>query len=199
MICFRNFFCINKNTFLLLLILFIIFFVYLYNQKIKGFNIFKKLNKKIKGQKIRLNNIQQEINNNNHINDPLSAPEYSYPGFRRQIVKKVNGVPINVKTRGETRYQAMGTLTHLDDVTNETTIYPLYGKPTYSSSSKFNYFTQNDKYNPIKIPININGRKCTDENGCNELSDNDTINLHNKDFKVEMYGLDAPKYIPYVY
>ena len=109
------------------------------------------------------------------------------------------GIPINISTHGpDTHYQMMGTLTHTDEITNETTMYPLYGKPTYNGSTNYNYYTQNDKYNPIKIPIEYKGKNCTNEYGCSELSDGDSLNIHNKDFNITLYQVESLKYIPFI-
>ena len=53
----------------------------------------------------------------------------------------------------------------------------------------------------IKIPITYKNRNCSDDLGCDELYDNSELVIpayNNKLFKVTIYQLDKPRYIPYV-
>jgi hypothetical protein len=53
----------------------------------------------------------------------------------------------------------------------------------------------------MKLPINRDGRKCSDDIGCDEIRNGDSLKIpsYNGDFKVEIYDYDKPRYIPYVY
>lgn len=142
-----------------------------------------------------------EANKNmERIINPILPPERSY--------NNTYGIPINIPSRGiQQSYQQVGLLykENIDNPdkqpgnNNESNILPLFGRPTYSGSNKWNYYTSSDKYQSVKLPININGRKCTDDLGCNELMNGDTINIpsYNGNFKVEIYDFDKPRYIPY--
>ena len=122
---------------------------------------------------------------------------------------KAPGIPINIPTRGYMGdYQQIGML-YKDSIDNaennvgnnsDTNILPLYGKPLYSNSSKWLYYTSSDKFNSIKIPINHNNKDCSGDYGCNEIYDGDTINVpaYNANFKVKIYKYDKPRYIPFV-
>ena len=122
--------------------------------------------------------------------NPLLAPERSYDGVYR--------VPINIPTRGyDTNYQQVGTL-QLDDK-----ILPLYGKPRWTGAHRWNYYTNTDGYNTIKLPVfNSQNRNCLDDNGCDELYDGDNAIIpqygKNKTFSVSVYQLDKPRYIPFM-
>ena len=93
------------------------------------------------------------------------------------------GVPINIETRGYAGdYQQIGMLYKMRFLiktkkgnNSETNILPLFGKPMYSNSSKWSYYTSSDKFNNVKIPINYKGRDCTDDYGCDEIYDGDLI------------------------
>ena len=76
-----------------------------------------------------------------------------------------------------------------------------HGKPVYPGSNKWLYYTTSDKYNMVKLPFSHNGRKCDSDYGCDELYDGDIVQLpaYNGSFKVSVYQLDKPRYIPYVY
>jgi hypothetical protein len=140
--------------------------------------------------------------NMERIINPLLPPERSY--------SNTYGVPINIPSRGPFQaYQQVGILSKENIVdpdkipgnNNESNILPLFGRPTYSGSNRWNYYTTSDKFQSVKLPINIDGRKCTDDLGCNELMDGDmvTIPSYNGRFKVEIYDFDKPRYIPFVY
>jgi hypothetical protein len=134
--------------------------------------------------------------------NPILPPERSYVN--------TYGIPINIPSRGpQQSYQQVGILykenivnpDQLPGNNNESNILPLFGRPTYSGSNKWNYYTSSDKFQNVKLPININGRKCTDDLGCNELMNGDIITVpsYNGNFKVEIYDFDRPRYIPFAY
>ena len=134
---------------------------------------------------------------------PLYPPEKTYdPGsmpplpvqtrFRRGGVP---GIPINIRTRGGPgEYQQLGI------IYNGSTRLPLYGRQTYRGSNQWNYYTSTDSNQSIKLPINKNNNKCTDERGCQEINNDDSVNVstYTEDFKAEIYSNDGPRYIPYV-
>ena len=134
--------------------------------------------------------------------NPLLPPERSY--------QNTYGVPINIPSRGpNVSYQQVGILykenienpDKMPGNNNDSNILPLFGRPTYNGSKKWNYYTSSDKYQNFKLPIKIDGRKCDDVLGCDELRDGDMISIpsYNGRFKVEIYNYDKPSYIPYVY
>ena len=101
---------------------------------------------------------------------------------------------INVPTRGEPpSYQQVGILTDTVDGEN---VKPLYGRQTYRGSNQWNYFTSLDSHLATKIPISIDDNDCTDERGCKELNKNDTIHVNTKDYNIDLYKFNTPRYIP---
>lgn len=140
--------------------------------------------------------------NMERIINPLLPPERSYTN--------TYGIPINIPSRGLFQsYQQIGILSK-DEIAdpdkipgnnNDSNILPLFGRPTYAGSNRWNYYTTSDKFQSVKLPINIEGRKCTDDLGCDELRDGDmvTIPSYNGRFRVEIYDFDKPRYIPFVY
>lgn len=140
--------------------------------------------------------------NMERIINPLLPPERSYTN--------TYGVPINIPSRGpQQSYQQVGILYKENIETpgqmpgnnNESNILPLFGRPTYSGSNKWNYYTTSDKFQTVKLPISLDGRRCTDDLGCNELREGDMVVIpsYNGRFRVEIYDFDKPRYIPYVY
>lgn len=109
-----------------------------------------------------------------------------------------HGVPINVPTRGYApEVQQVGILTNTD---NEQ-ILPLYGRPTHPGSGKWMYYTATDKFQSVKVPVHSSVRNCTDDLGCNELYDKDTVSVPaygDRNFAATIYSLDAPRYIPFI-
>lgn len=211
-ICPPGFFCFDKNTFILLIIFVIIFVIYYINNSSSV--IFKhseivsktqnKLNDLSDAIKINANHIDKIDNrgsidkqiytiakDQHRITNPLLAPERSYPNNINRV-----GIPINISTRGESpNYQQVGALY------GNNKILPLYGKPTYNGSRNWLYYSSADNYAGVKIPISINGKSSQDEYGLSELYNDDTVDVtgYGNTFKVEIYNLDKPKYIPYIY
>ena len=108
------------------------------------------------------------------------------------------GVPINVRTRGfDDAYRQVGLLTRLN---GKETILPLMGRPLHTNRNKWQYYTISDQHQGIKLPVSRNGRSCTNEYGCDDLFNSDTIYVEGyKDaFKVTMYENALPRYIPYL-
>ena len=88
--------------------------------------------------------------------------------FYREDARDPRGIPININTRGfDTNYSQIGILTRLN---GEETILPIMGRPLYSNRSKWQYYTMSDKSNAIKLPMSNNGRSCTGEYGCDEIT-----------------------------
>ena len=166
---------------------------------------------KVEPQVLQPDILPQEIIINNRdrdlavINDPL------YPPLQRNYnVPNVKLMPINIETResgGD--YQQIGMLHKKENIdkaidkpgnNDDSVILGLYGKPTYRGSNRWLYYVISEK-NSIKIPLKIEDVDCTSDNrGCKELMDGDTINVsqYNGEFQVNIYQFDAPRYIPYV-
>jgi hypothetical protein len=138
--------------------------------------------------------------------NPLLPPERTY------VLTNGGGLPlipsqnvINMPSRGFSGgFQQIGLLYKKDpsgDGNNDGNILPLFGRPTNTNRDKWYYYTSSDKFHSLKIPIKVKGRICNDEWGCNELYDEDTVEVgpYNGQFKVQIYGYDSPKYLPQVW
>ena len=101
--------------------------------------------------------------------------------------------PINIRTRGVEDYRQLGILSGKNGK-----VLPLYGRRTYIGSNRWNYFTQANDHLALKIPLSSNNRDCDSHTGCDELYDNDNLNLpmYNDNFSVKLYD-NTPRYIPY--
>ena len=171
---------------------------------------------------------EEDSYNMNVIKDPLTPPlkrNYFLENEVNSLQNRLNintrqrpiidegpssrGLPINIETRGSGGdFQQIGIL-YKNDITDEekspgnntdNNVLPLYGKPTYRGSNKFLYYTETDKLNPVKIPISVNSKDCTDDMGCDELTDGGNVSIpsYNGSFNVKIYKFNKPRYIPYV-
>ena len=104
--------------------------------------------------------------------------------------------PFNIKTRGPPEeYDMVGFLQDHDDSNK---LQQLYGRRTYPNSNNWNYFVKSDQYHQIPIPVSIGGQNCTDERGCKELNDKDSLNILNKEHTATIYKPEPYYYNPYV-
>jgi len=103
--------------------------------------------------------------------------------------------PFNIKTRGApAEYDMVGFLQGSDDSDK---LQQLYGRRTYPNSNLWNYFIKSDQYHQIPIPVSIGGQNCTDERGCNELQNQSTLNILNKEHTATIYKPEPYYYNPY--
>lgn len=81
--------------------------------------------------------------------------------------------PFNIPTQGvpET-YQSMGIVK-----THDGKLLPLFGRRSISARERYNYYTRTDSYNPLPIPIEMQGRDCQDQVGCPELFNGDKVKM----------------------
>jgi len=81
--------------------------------------------------------------------------------------------PFNIPTQGiPEQYQSMGIVK-----TAEGKLLPLFGRRSISARERYNYYTRTDTYNPIPIPIEMQGRDCQDQVGCPELYNGDRVKM----------------------
>ena len=154
------------------------------------------------------NAIQQKIGQQQPQQGLMPQPPIPPPPLKQEP-PAIKRMPINIETRPDGGdYQQVGILTK-ESIADEdavpgnntdSVILPLFGRPTYRGSQMYNYYTSTDKYHQVRVPLTINGDNCTDQRGCKEIYDNDTIQVpgYNGNFKVQIYKLDYPRYIPYV-
>ena len=202
--CPNGYICINHFQGIIIIII-ILSVLYVFNN-----NNYRTLFGKQPNQIISSNQVNSIDNNNlmqqpiqeqtNHDRRVISNP--LYPPLQR-------GISINEETResgGD--YQQLGILSK-NSINNgegtpgnntDSVVLPLYGKPTYRGSNKWLYYTETDKLHPIKIPVTYKNKDCTDDYGCDEIYDGDNVVIpsYNGDFKVKIYKMNKPRYIPYV-
>lgn len=226
-VCPAGFFCFDKNTFILIIVSFIMIVVFYINKNNDKFMYIEhKLNDnremikekiikyKNKIDNLRLNNqtLEREKSINNYwdherkyaidkdqarIHNVLMPPERSHP-YRTSSL----GIPINIPTRGHsTGYQQVGVLIQEDGTGNNQKMLPLYGEQTYPGSRQWKYYTGSDGYQSVKLPVQNGNKDCQDTYGCDEIYEGNIVGVKGYDsqFKANIYKLDAPKYLPHVY
>ena len=131
-------------------------------------------------------------------NDVLMNP-YTAPLRDDRVVQDVRGgIPINVSTQAvDTNYRQVGILTRIN---GPETILPLMGRPLFTSRDKWQFYTISDKNNNIKLPITFKGKSCTNEYGCDDVYNGDSVYVegYNDAFKVTTYDNNVMQYIPFV-
>uniref|UniRef100_A0A6C0AN39 Uncharacterized protein n=1 Tax=viral metagenome TaxID=1070528 RepID=A0A6C0AN39_9ZZZZ len=81
--------------------------------------------------------------------------------------------PFNIPTQGiPEQYQSMGIVK-----TSDGKLLPLFGRRSISARERYNYYTRTDSYNPLPIPIEMQGRDCQDQVGCPELYNGDKVKM----------------------
>ena len=123
------------------------------------------------------------------------------PPLRDDRAMDVRGpvaIPINVSTQGTANaaYRQVGILTR---VNGPETILPLMGRPLFRNRDKWQFYTISEKSNFIKLPISVKGRSCTNEYGCDNVYNGDTVYVegYNDAFKVTAYDNSVMQYLPF--
>lgn len=127
---------------------------------------------------------------------PLRDERYFVPGFNRPA----GVVPINVSTNigaVDTQYRQLGIMT----ATNSNgKVIPLMGRPLFTNRDKWQYYTNSDQQNSMRLPVSKSGRSCTNEYGCDKLFTGDTVYVEgiNEAYRVTLYDNDTIKYLPFI-
>ena len=122
---------------------------------------------------------------NNDLADPYNPP-----------LKPVINMPINQRTQGtQSNYGQVGILTRIN---GSETLLPLMGRSLLSNRDKWQFYTMSDKNNSVRLPITHNGKSCTNEYGCDNLYNGDSVYVegYNDAFQVTMYENNSLSYIP---
>lgn len=140
-------------------------------------------------------NVQNDI-----LLNPYEAPLRDDRFFPNLLAGDVRGnipiAPINVSTRAvDSEYRQVGILTRMN---GEEMILPLMGRPLFTNRDKWNFYTMTN--NNIKLPVVNKKKSCTDEYGCDNLYNGDTVYVqgYNDAFKVTVYDNSTYKYLPFV-
>ena len=130
--------------------------------------------------------------------NPYKAPLRDDRYFLDNTGGDPRGIPINIPTQSvDTAYRQVGILTRND---GSETILPLMGRPLFTNRDKWNFYTMSDKNNMIKLPVTFKGKSCTNEYGCDNIYNGDTVYVegYGDAFKVTMYDNNVMRYIPFL-
>jgi hypothetical protein len=110
------------------------------------------------------------------------------------------GIPVNIKTQGgNMQYQQIGILTRANG--RDDMILPIFGRKTMNSRDKWNYYTISNT-GPIntKLPISVRGKSCTNDIGCDEIYNGDTVYVegYKDSFVATVYENGGMSYIPFI-
>ena len=124
---------------------------------------------------------------------PLRDERYFFNGVRPVV-------PINVSTNVgavDTQYRQLGILTASN---SKGKVIPLMGRPLFVNRDKWQYYTNSDQNNSMRLPISRGGKSCTNEYGCDKLFNGDTVYVEglNETYRVTLYDNDTIKYLPFI-
>jgi len=109
------------------------------------------------------------------------------------------GIPVNIATQGgaTASYKQIGILTRLN---GKEMILPLMGRTLIANRDKWQFYTMSDTNNSVKLPVSNRGKSCTNEYGCDNIYNGDTVYVegYNDAFKATVYENNTIRYIPYL-
>lgn len=137
---------------------------------------------------------------------PLSSDTSLLPLARLvQQVKNVPGLPINMSTNSSPgEYRQLGILTkNGGGYGGNPLILPLMGRNLRNGRDKWNYYTMSNTLGSslnTKLPVSVNGKSCTGEYGCDNISNGDTVYVegYNDTFQATIYESGLLSYIPFL-
>lgn len=196
--------CIDNVVLLLLIILGILIFFFITNIILKKTNsqvamsqYFPLLNNRHHFMTMPKFGMGITMNPRDILSNPYVPPLRNGHYFPKDS-SDPRGVPINVPTRGfRSEWKQKGILTRIN---GEETILPLMARPLYSNRQKWQYYTMSDKNNSVKLPVVKNGKSCTNEYGCDEIFNGDTVYVegYGDTFKATIYENNSAEYIPFI-
>jgi len=128
--------------------------------------------------------------------NPYQAPLRDDRYFVDATMGDPRGIPINISTRAvDVDYRQVGILKRLD---GKEMILPLMGRPLFTNRDKWNFYTLNE--NNVKLPVTFKQKSCTNEYGCDNIYNNDTVYVDGIDaaFKATIYDNAVMKYMPFL-
>jgi len=206
--CIPGVFCIENMTLFVLMVALILLGYFYYIQVVKISNSQKETTNTpniivVTQPSASMSPLASISTRNDPFNDPYSPPmKNDGIYFPRKFGGDVRGgIPINVETRGTSmEYQQVGILTRTNGGNGEL-ILPLMGRRLMSGRDKWQYYTISNTGNlNTKLPVSLNGKSCTGEYGCDDITNGDNVYVegYNDTFKVTIYENSLYNYIPYL-
>lgn len=207
--CIPGVICIENMTFILMLIILVIFsyIIYSVSQKnithstreikyvsnIPGNVLVSTTGETIGGASTR--------NSPGYYINPYGPPQRQDDVFfPRNSTDIRGGIPINIETRGSPgAYYQVGILTNKES--HDPLILTLMGRRLINGRDKWQYYTISNTGNMnTKLPLNVNGKNCSSEYGCDEIQSGDSVFVqgYDKSFKTTIYENSLFSYIPFI-
>ena len=136
-----------------------------------------------------------------NVEDDVLMNPYAPPLKDDRVIQSQDirgGIPININTRAvDTNYRQVGILKRLN---GSEMVLALMGRPLYVGRDKWQYYTMSDNNNSIKLPVSFKSRSCTNEYGCDEISNGDTVYVDGIDatFQATLYDNATMRYLPFL-
>ena len=183
--CIPGVICVENMTLFILFII-VILFVYLIHIFYKPSHVPSSLPIAVLPPQMSLMPISARNTSVDPINNPYMPP-----------LKNPDGpVFASMKTRGgDLEYQQVGILTR---TRGGDLILPVMGRQLAYGRSKYQYYTMTTTGNMnTKLPITVNGKSCTSEYGCDQMSTGDTVYVQGYDdtFRATIYDNNFFSYI----
>ena len=123
---------------------------------------------------------------------PMALPSSSYTTDAKDTLLNPYSPP-----QQHSEHHTYKQLGYLKNSSMSDKLFPIFGKPAQIRRDKWNYYTI---YDNIKVPIFYNNKNCIDEQGCDSLYNNDSVNIENLNdtFNVSMYKNSGMTYIPQI-
>jgi len=195
--CIPGLFCIENMTLFLLVVILVLFMLFYYNHYGKNSKKNDMPNIVIVNQppSPSLAPISTRL-------DPMSdayAPPLKNDSYFPPNFGDIRGaIPVNMETRGlSSNYQQIGILNKVNGSSDM--ILPLMGRRNMRGRDKWQYYTISNTGNlNTKLPVSVNGKSCTTENGCDSISNGDVVYVegYNDTFRATVYETNTFQYIP---
>ena len=172
MVCFPNRFdFFSSSSFTLVIIVGIVVILVILSQKVTP-NVIVMPNSNGQSQPpIRVNVRTSGRGDDRYTRAPEPERDWDTPPDYSRIPNPDR--PFNIPTQGiPEQYQSMGIVK-----TSDGKLLPLFGRRSISARERYNYYTRTDSYNPLPIPIEMQGRDCQDQVGCPELYNGDKVKM----------------------
>jgi hypothetical protein len=206
--CIPGLFCIENMTLFMLFVIFLLL-VYLYlmtlriGGKLSGSNVQSMYSSALGGSDYTA----PDVFNNERV-PPLNMEDARIRTLMPSASSSdprtppMNGIPINVNTRSAVvDYNQLGLLTRSGGGEhNDKIILPLFGRQSDTGRSKYQYYTMSNTGSvSTKLPVNLAGKSCTSERGCDEIVSGDMVYVegYGDVFKATVYENGLFRYLPF--
>jgi len=210
--CIPGVICIENMTLFFLFIVLILLVYFYYIHFVKGGRGQGQVSEGSRMVVMSSPNMLMPVSSRIGLTDPFNDPYYpplqnadgviysrglgQGPGLGPGPGLGVRGIPVNIETQGlATQYEQIGILENGSNL-----ILPLMGRRSMVGRDKWQYYTiSNTGTLNTKLPITFQGRSCTNENGCDNISSGDTVYVkgYNDTFRATVYESNLLQYIPY--